>query len=163
MKKLTLLLLMMIVSSAICAQKQVVLKAGTIIPLAASQTVKAADVSEGDMVNFYVLRDVNVDGVCVIPKGTLAKGKVTQARKSSVAGTKGRLTIEISSLLQDNGEPIYFSNTVARFYGKNRTPGVVVATVFVWPLIFIPGSKAVMPEGYEVHATVAANMTISVK
>ena len=43
--------------------------------------------------HFRVVRDVMVEDVCVIPTGTLMKGKVTEAKKSSLAGTKGRLGI----------------------------------------------------------------------
>ncbi len=50
------------------AQKQVTIKAGTIVPLQSVKQVKAADVSEGQTVDFQVVQDVNVDGVCV-PRG----------------------------------------------------------------------------------------------
>jgi hypothetical protein len=65
-------------------------------------------------------------------------------------------------LVLPSGEQIYFSNTAARLYGKNRTPLAVVTALFVWPCIFIPGTKAVMPEGYEIQAVVAANTEIKI-
>ena len=145
------------------AQKQVTIKAGTIVPLQSVKQVKAADVSEGQTVDFQVVQDVNVDGVCAIPRGTLVKGKVAEARKSTIAGTKGRLVININSMNLPDGEPVFFSNTDVRIYGKNRTPLAVVTGLFVWPCIFIPGSKAVMPAGYQVQATVAANTSVTVK
>lgn len=145
------------------AQKQVTIKAGTIVPLQSVNQVKAADVSEGQTVDFQVAQDVKVDGVCVIPHGTLVKGKVNEARKSTVAGTKGRLVINISRLNLPNGEPLFFSNTDVRVYGKNRTPLAVVTGIFIWPCLFIPGTKAVMPAGYEVQATVAANTVVTLK
>jgi uncharacterized protein YfaP (DUF2135 family) len=163
MKKVLLALTLVIVSLTSFAQKQVTLKAGSIVPLQAINQVKAADVEEGQTVDFQVVQDVNVDGICAIPRGTLVKGKVSEARKSSLAGTKGRLVINISSMNLPNGEPVFFSNTDVRINGKNRTPLAVVTGLFFWPCIFIPGTKAVMPSGYEVQATVAANTTITVK
>ena len=151
-----------IVSLNVLAQKQVTIKAGSIVPLQSVKQVKAADVTEGQTVDFQVVQDVKVDGVCVIPRGTLVKGKVSEARKSSLAGTKGRLVININSMNLPDGEPVFFSNTDVRIYGKNRTPLAVVTGILVWPCIFIPGSKAVMPAGYEVQATVAANTTVIV-
>jgi hypothetical protein len=145
------------------AQKQVTVKAGTIIPLAAIEQVKAADVQEGQMVDFRVMRDIMVDGVCAVSQGTIAKGKVVEARKSTVAGTKGRLVINIANLTLPNGDPLYFTNTDVRVYGKNRTPVSVVVGIFTLFGFLIPGSKAVMPAGYEVQATVAANTTVSAK
>ena len=162
MKKIFLLLTAGMLSLMASAQ-QVTVKAGTIIPLQSNYQVKAADVEEGQTVDFSVIQDVNVDGVCAIPRGTIVKGKVTEAKKSSLAGTKGRLTISINNLFLPNGEPLYFSNTDVRISGKNRTPLAVVLGLFVWPCIFIPGSKAVMPAGYEVQATVASNTIVTTK
>ena len=162
MKKVLLLLAMGLMSFNTFAQKQVTIKAGTIVPLQSVRQVKAADVSEGQTVDFQVVQDVNVDGVCAIPHGTLVKGKVAEAKKSTIAGTKGRLVVNINSLILPNGELVFFSNTDVKVYGKNRTPLAVVTGILVWPCIFIPGSKAVLPAGYEVQATVAANTTVTI-
>ena len=62
-----------------------------------------------------------------------------------------------------NGDPIFFSNTVVNISGNNRTPLAVVTALFVWPCIFIPGTKAVMPEGYEVMGMVASNVDVTVE
>ena len=145
------------------AQKNVTIKAGTIVPLRAVKQVKAADVNEGETVDFQVITDVIVDENIAIPKGTIAKGVVNEAKKSSLAGTKGRLVINISNLTLSSGQQIYFSNTAARIYGKNRTPLAVVTGIIFWPCFFIPGTKAVMPEGYEVQGVVAANTEVKIK
>lgn len=145
------------------AQQEVVIKAGTIVPLQSVNQVKAADVDEGQTVDFRVTQDVIADGKCVIPRGYLVKGKVMEARKSSLAGTKGRLVINISSMNLPSGESVFFTNTDVRLNGKNRTPLAVVTGIFLWPCIFIPGSKAVMPAGYDVQATVASTITVSAK
>lgn len=49
----------------------------------------------------------------------------------------------------------------ARAVGKNRTPLAVTLCVFVWPCIFIPGTKAMLVEGQDFTATVAANTELS--
>lgn len=157
-----------VVASLLCtqftfAQQEKVIKAGTIVPLQSVNQVKAADVDEGQTVDFRVTQDIMVDGKCVIPRGYLVKGKVTEACKSSLAGTKGRLVINISSMNLPSGEPVFFTNTDVRINGKNRTPLDVVTGILLWPCIFIPGSKAVMPAGYDVQATVASNTTVSAK
>ena len=99
-----------VVASLLCthftfAQQEKVIKAGTIVPLQSISQVKAADVEEGQTVDFRVTQDIMVDGKCVIPRGYLVKGKVTEARKSSLAGTKGRLAINISSMNLPSGRP----------------------------------------------------------
>ena len=163
MKEKTIFLVMMLVTSGMFAQKQVMIKAGTIVPLVSVQRVKAADVQEGQTVDFRVTRDVMIDGSCAIPAGTLVKGKVSESRQSTVGGTKGKLIIDIPSLILENGEPLYFSNTQVRVYGHNRTPVAVVVGLFTGVGFLIPGSKAVLPEAYEVQATVATNTSVNVK
>ncbi|MBQ7869052.1 MAG: hypothetical protein IJ355_01775 [Prevotella sp.] len=165
MRIISLIIITMFCIGKMVAQtgKEVVVKAGTIVLLQSVNQVKAADVEEGQMVDFKVVQDVMVDEICVIPSGTLVKGKVTEAKKSSLVGTKGRLSINISYLNLPSGTPIYFSNTDVRIKGKNKTPLAVVTGLIIWPCLFIPGTKAVMPAGYEVQATIAANATINVK
>ena len=77
------------VSLNLSAQKKVTIHGGTIVTVAAVENLKAADCSEGDRVNFKLVRDVKVDGNVVIPAGTMAFGKVTEAKRSSCFGTKG--------------------------------------------------------------------------
>ena len=163
MKKICFTIAVLLASLMTTAQEQVTVKSGTIIPLAAVDRVKAADVQEGQTVDFRVMRNIMVDGVCAVPQGTIAKGKVVEARKNKVAGTKEKLIINIANLTLPDGNPLYFSNTDVRIYGKNRTPVAVVVGLFTGIGFLIPGSKAVMPAGYEVQATVAANTTISTK
>lgn len=144
-------------------KKEVIVKAGTQIPLHAINSVCAADVKEGDKLSFKVSRDVNIDGVVAIPYGTVASGKVMQAKRSSWWGTKGRLKINITEIIMPNGTAIPVENGNIQINGTNRTPTAVIAFLFVWPGCFICGSKAEMQSGYEVQTIVAANTTLMVE
>lgn len=147
---------------SVMAQVQTaVIKAGTVVNLQAMSTVYARDVEIGDNVKFKVTQDVKSGGMVLIPAGTLADGIVSTAQKSSVAGTKGRLSIDLKSLILSDGTQVPL-NGVVRVTGKNRTPLAVVLGVFVWPCIFIPGTKAVMTEGYDTTATVVANTEVPI-
>ena len=157
MKTLILSFIALFVSSMAMAQEKVVIKAGTIIPLQAAQTVKAADLNEGQVVDFVTISPLTIDGKTVFERGAIVKGKVIEAKKSTIAGTKGRLVISIQKMTLPNGSPLFFSDTTVRVYGKNKTPLAVVLGCLIWPCIFIPGSKAEMPQGYEIDAMVASN------
>ena len=150
--------------SAICfAQKEVTVKAGTIVPLQVVNTISAADVKEGQKVFFIVSRDIIIDGITAIPYGTPVDGVVYQAKKSSWWGTKGRLGIRINEFVAPNGEVIHLNNGDVYVTGKNRTTlSVILFAVCLWPCCFITGSKAEMPAGYEVRTHVANNTTIKV-
>lgn len=142
------------------AQKKVTIKGGTIVSLEAIKTIKAADVHEGEIVDFKVSRDLVIDGVVAIPQGTLAKGTVYEAKKSTVFGTRGRLGIKVNYLVLTSNDEVHFTSSDVYIKGKNRTPLSVV--IFCCTCLPFPcGGKAEMKQGYQVDATVANNITVS--
>ena len=162
MKRFAISTLMFIMAIAVIAQKQVTIKGGTIVPLESTAKIKAADVNVGQTVDFRVSRDVLVDGIVAIPCGTIAKGTVYEAKKSTAFGTKGRHGIKVRYLTLPSGDNISFASSDIYIQGQNRTALSVV--VFIFTLLPFPcGSKAVMPLGYEFDATVANNTTITIE
>lgn len=147
-----------IVSSDVTAtgQKDLTLKAGTLIPIQNVNYTRAASLSVGQTVLFRVARDVVIDNTTIIPYGTPVKGTVYQAKKSSWFGTKGRLGIAINEIELPSGIKIPLTNGNVYITGKNRTAASVLLFLFVTkPACFITGSKAEMPVGYEITAEVA--------
>ena len=163
MKKSLFLFMTLMASLCSYAQKEVIIKAGTMIPIQLVNTTKAADVNEGDQISFRVSRDVTVDGVTAIPYGTSVKGTVVLSKRSSWWGTKGKLKISIKYINMSNGDVIPLDNGIAYVAGENRTPLVVGLTFLCWPCCFICGSKAEMQSGYEIVANVATNTTIKIE
>lgn len=162
MKRFAISTLMFIMAIAVIAQKQVTIKGGTIVPLESTAKIKAVDVNVGQTVDFKVSRDVLVDGIVAIPCGTIAKGTVYEAKRSTAFGTKGRLGIKVRYLTLPSGENISFASSDIYIQGQNRTALSVV--VFFFTLLPFPcGSKAVMPLGYEFDATVANNTTVTIE
>lgn len=163
MKKVFLIAVLAMVSvGTMIAQQKVTIKAGTIVPMHSVNSVNAADVNEGQAVDFVVTNDVKVGDLVAIAKGTLVKGIVNEASKSTLAGTKGKLKISVTNLVLPSGDQIYFSNTNINISGKNRTPLAVVTALFFWPCIFIPGTRAQMPAGYEYQATVSSTSEVTI-
>ncbi len=162
MKKLYFLMLGLIISVTAFAQQKVTIKAGTAIPMQSVNTLKGGECFVGQTVEFRVIQDIKADGITVVPSGTITKGTAFEAQKSTIAGTKGRLGIRISNLILPSGDVIYLTDSEARVFGQNRTPLAVITALFVWPLIFIPGTAAVMPQGYQIDAIVASNTTVAV-
>ena len=144
MKRFAISTLMFIMAIAVIAQKQVTIKGGTIVPLESTAKIKAADVNVGQTVDFRVSRDVLVDGIVAIPCGTIAKGTVYEAKRSTAFGTKGRIGIKVRYLTLPSGENISFASSDIYIQGQNRTALSVV--VFFFTLLPFPcSSKAVMP------------------
>lgn len=160
MRKL-LFILVLFSAQSLIAQEKLVIDAGTVLTLHSVKEVLAREVKHGDKVLFKTAYDTYVQGRKILPAGYIVKGTVQRARKSGVAGTKGLLDISIDNLVLPNGQHVALSDRMISIEGKNRTPAVLVATLFIWPCIFISGSKAVMPEGYEVDVHVQSNTTIN--
>lgn len=161
MKKLVLSFIVSALSICGFAQKTVTIKGGTIVPLEAVKSVRAIHVHEGESVDFKVSRDVVIDGVVAIPAGTLAKGSVYEAKRSTAFGTRGRLGIKVKYMILPSGENVNFTGTDVYIKGPNRTALSVVVFFFTC-LPFPCGGKAEMKQGYEVEATVANNVTINI-
>lgn len=164
MKRVSVIVCLCMVTFGMFAQQKVTLNSGCVIPLQAVEAVKAADVEEGQKVQFRVTRDITVDDVTVIPYGTEVYGVVTLAKRSSWWGTKGRLSIKISELIAPDGTSVPLTNGNITITGRNRTAlSVVLVCIGVVPCCFICGSKAKLAEGYELTANVASNVRFRLK
>lgn len=147
--------------SCFAQKEQVTIKAGTIVPLEAIREVRGANAHVGESVDFRVTRDVVVDNKVAIPAGSLAKGTVYEAKRSTCFGTRGRLGIKIRSVTTGSGDVVNFTSSDVYIKGQNRTAASVI--IFCFTLLPFPsGGKAVMNAGYEVDATVASNTTINI-
>lgn len=162
MKKLFVSLVLSIMAFGASMAQEVTVKAGTIVPLQVANRVKAADVEEGQKVLFKVTRDINVNGVTAIPFGTTVQGTVYEAKRSAWFGTKGRLGIKINEIVMPNGTVIPLTNSDIYVTGKNRTAISVV--VFLFTFIPLPcGTKAQLPQGYEIQTNVASTTTFNIE
>lgn len=131
-----------------------VIKAGALISVKNDKEVRAKNVNVGDLVAFDVSEDVKVGDSVVVSKGAKAYAKVLVAKKSGIAGTKGKLKIGWVYCVADNGTKIPLEGEID-FARKNHTAGAVAAGAIVAaPLIFLTGQHAAIPEGYTNVASV---------
>lgn len=151
---------LMLLSCSVFGQNKVTIKGGTMVPVEAVRNVRAVEVHVGQNVDFQVVRDVVQDGVVVIPTGTIVKGNVFEAKRSTAFGTKGRLGIKLTHLNLPSGDVVNFSSSEVYIQGKNRTPLSVVIFLFTC-LPFPCGSKAELKTGVEYEARVANNTLVT--
>jgi len=134
--------------------QNIVLKAGTLISVECKEEVRAKNVNVGDLISFIVSEDVKIGDSLVISKGNKAFAKVLVAKKSGIAGKKGKLSIEWVYCESNTGKKIPLEGEID-FARKNKTSGAVVAAAVVAvPLIFITGQHAKIPAGYTNVTTV---------
>jgi hypothetical protein len=71
--------------------REVIIKAGTPIPVRLNETVTSEESTAGQTVRFTVTRDVLVDDVVVIKAGSEVVGEVTFSEKKGSFGKEGKL------------------------------------------------------------------------
>ncbi len=162
MKKMILSFLLLAVSGYTLAQKQVTIKGGTVVPVEAVKNVRATEVQVGQNVDFKVTRDVIVDGVIAIPVGTIVKGNVYEAKRSTAFGTKGRLGIKLRYLNLPSGDVVNFASSDIYIQGRNRT-AISILVFYCTCLPFPCGSRAELKTGVEYDATVANNTIVTIE
>lgn len=144
------------------AQKQVILKGGTPVVFATLNDLSSKDVQTGNLVDLQVVSNVVVDGEVVIPAGTIAKGQVSKAIKSSALGKGGELTIIINSINAVDGSLIPLSGATLSAAGKDRVALSIICGICTLFGFLIHGSQAEIPIGSQVQASVMNNTSITI-
>lgn len=101
----------------------------------------------GTQVDVQVWRDVLVDGRIVIPKGTSIVARIDKVKSAKVAGISGKVEIAAHHLVLADGHSIALKGGFGKKGKGSIAASVALAALVAWPLIFIPGSKAVLKQG----------------
>ena len=128
------------------AASNAVLPAGTVIRMRSLTELHSNSNKTGEQFDVEVAEDVLVNGVVVIPRGSIGRGEVTRAKKKGMWGRSGRMETRLLSV-RANGMTIPITGTVAE-KGDTGTAGVVAAVAFL-PVagFFVTGTSAVLPVG----------------
>jgi hypothetical protein len=98
--------------------------------------ISSADFKLNSSVAFSVVSPVFVDGVLLIPRGTVARAKIVKVRKAQILGRSGALTFEMERIVAIDGTKIPVLLTAAA-EGGNRT-GVVAAGAAATSVLIFP-------------------------
>ena len=137
------------------------LEDGTPVKLRLQKTLSSKDAVTGETVDFDVVEEIMVNGVLVIPKGSVALGTVTDAEHKKHLGRGGKLDVNIDSVRLADGEKAQLRG-VKDVKGGGHTgamTGAMVATaIVVWPaaplFLFMHGKDISIPKGTEITAYV---------
>jgi hypothetical protein len=132
---------------------------GTPIRLRLGRTISSASEKDGNEVDFETLDEVKVNGVIVIPKGSLASGTVTEVAHKKNMGRAGKMDVNIDYVRLADGEKAALKATAGGKAGGHvgAMTGAIVATSIVFfpaaPLfLFVHGKDITLPKGTEVTA-----------
>jgi len=148
-------------SQASPAPSQLILLDSTPVKLSINRSVSSGSATVGEQVDFSVKEDVPANGVVVIPKGSLAIGKVTEAVPKRRMGRAGKLEIVLDYVRLADTEKASV-RAVKDAKGQNRkggmTVGIVATGLLFWPaaplFLLMHGKDITVPQGAEVTAYV---------
>ena len=142
---------------------EVVLTAGTNIPLETISMIQSDLISIGQTIEFRVKYDVKVEGKVVVTAGSTAKGQVMRAQKAKGLGKEGFLEVQIKSVSAVDGQEIFLTGGNVYQEGEDKQTVAILLGLFVCILFLtMKGKNAQVPPGYQVTPSVATTMSIKV-
>lgn len=142
---------------------EVVLNAGTNIPLETVSMIQSDLVSVGQTIDLRVKYDVKVEGKTVVSAGSIAKGQVMRAQKAKGLGKEGFVEIQIKSVTAADGQEVFLTGGNVYQEGADKQTVAILLGVFVCILFLaMKGKNAQVPPGYQVTSSVATTMTIKI-
>lgn len=121
---------------------------GTVVLVETLYPVSSADFKLNNSIAFSVTRPVFVDGVLVIPRGTIARAKIVRVKKAKSWGRGGALTFEMERIIALDGTRIPVQLT-ADAEGGNRTGALAVGAAATSALIFPYTAPAAIVWGFK--------------
>lgn len=146
---------------------QFILQDGTPILLRLSRNVSSADAHVGDSVDFEVLEDVAVNGILVIPKGSVAIGTVTEAQSKRRLGRAGKLEIVLDYVRLGDTEKAAIravKDAKGSSHVAGMTAGIVATGILFFPaapfFLLIHGNNITIPKGAALAAYVNGDVRL---
>lgn len=150
------------ISGSLIRSDEIVLPDGTEFAVETVEEISSKTAVEGDPLTFKVKEDVTVNGKTLISKGTIAKGIVSNAKKSGRMGKAGTLSIRVESTTSVDGQKVRLRATKGR-EGDDKTGTTVALVVLFGPLGFLKkGKNAVIKPGTEVKVYTDEQLKVSV-
>jgi len=139
--------------------EELILVDGTPIKLVLNKEMSSKTSKTGELVDFKVIKDVKLGEFVVIPRGTMAIGKVVRAKKRRRLGRSGKLDITLDTINLPNGQKVGLRAT-KESSGKSRnaamTGAIVASGILFFPaapfFLFMKGKSITLPRGTEVTA-----------
>jgi hypothetical protein len=145
--------------SASSIHRKIVLEDDTPVHLVLSDNLSSASATTGQTISFETSEDIVVDGMLVIPRGSIAWGTVTDAQSKRRLGRAGHLDVNIDKVRLADGEKDLLSATSHAKGGSHTaamTAGIVATSLVVWPaapfFLFMHGHDVTIPKGTKIEA-----------
>ncbi|MDD3149318.1 MAG: hypothetical protein PHV68_00640 [Candidatus Gastranaerophilales bacterium] len=143
--------------------KKVILENGTKVKLKTTSYVSSGFSREGEDVNFIVEDDVNWGKEILIPSGSVAKGVITEIKKTSLLGRRGKIVIDLDYAIAVDGTKVPLMQTIER---QSTSKLDVIPSPVFWILspffMIISSEEAEIAENFITNARVDRDIEIEI-
>jgi hypothetical protein len=145
------------------ATRTVKIPDGTLVPVYLKDDLSSKKNKANDPIRFQVRADVRVNGVVVIPAGTLASGRVNQVGGAGFAGHAGKLSFSVDSLKTPDGTTVPLRGSPTLKGGSSAAVAAAATAAYGPAGLFIRGSHADIRKGTMLTAYVDGDREVAVK
>jgi hypothetical protein len=146
------------------------LQEGTPVRLRLKQTISSAHAVVDDRIYFEAVDETKLNGIVVIPRGSLGVATVTEAQTKRRLGRGGKLNINIDFVRLGNGDQCPLrarrDSDPSNHYGR-EVGETVAATLVFWPaaplFLLQHGKDVKIAEGTEITAYIASDIALETK
>jgi hypothetical protein len=145
------------------ARKTVILQDGTPVYLVLPKNLSPSEVAAGEIVQFEVLRDVEVSGFTIIDKGAEAWAIIIRDEERDVVGQEAKLSFSMDSVTASDGRLLKIKTSI-HSEGKDRMSEVAVLSWGVCALFgLIKGGDVVIPAGTEYKVYISGDYRFKIE
>jgi hypothetical protein len=150
-------------SPATVSSKHAYIPAKTKIELALLNALDSKTAHTGDMLTLETLDNIQINGVTVIPSGTITTGKITKAVSAGAFGKGGKLEFSVTSIKTLSGIDVPLSCNASYVATKQiQSSNGIDAVGSAFQNLFSSGSNVQCAVGTGIEATVTTDTDLNV-
>jgi len=150
-------------ATAVASTKHAYIPGKTRIVIALLNTIDSKTAHTGDTINFKTLDNVKINGVIVIPAGTIANGKITKAASAGSFGKGGKLEFSVTSIKTLNDIDVPLSCNASYVGTKQiQSSSGISAVGSAMQNLFSGGNNVQCPIGMSIDSIVTTDTDLNV-
>ncbi|MHA8056934.1 hypothetical protein VR611_13370 [Aquirufa nivalisilvae] len=169
MKNLLLLACSLFVLSTASAQdtlstKKITIPEGTVLKVKSLSAFDSKTVNEGDIVDFAVYEDLEINGTVAIKEGAIVNAFIESSEKAKGLGKQGSLKVQFNYTKAADGSKVPLRSTKGTLSGEGTAGSAIALAAVVSPLFLLKkGKEAKVTQGKMMEAYVSRDVVISIK
>jgi len=143
--------------------KQVILQEGTLVPIKTTEPISSKNAKLGtEITSLVVERNIKVNGDIIIRQGQVALARVTELKKTQMAGIAGSIGVTVEHTTGVDGTLIPLKGSF-NYSGDSEVGGTVAIGLIICPFAFLnKGKEGEIPAGAVIRTITEADRIIEV-